>query len=398
MATTYGATDAGFRRKTTAEIIADIEADQLASIYEDLDVSDESVVGQMNGIFAVQLGAAWEQLETLYNAGDADAAEGRLLDNLCKLLGVYRLGATYGTVTLACGLTAGTTLVAGTHFASVTGQPDIRWTPSADYTASVSGIQNVVFVAEAAGEVVAIAGSITTIATPIPGWTSVGQALDADPGESGESSAALRARRKRELAKLGSATLIAIRSGVSAAFAAVGQQVDQIAVYENDGETTDVDGRPPHTVEVIVFDGSPPLAGNDAIIAQAIVDSGLSGEKTFGTTTANALVLSGTQTVTKAINFTRVTPVTIAVQVNLTKGPNYPGDAALAAYLAKTWNAYHQPGDDVWWTYLVSEVFSLGGVSRVDDIKVNLVSQQNVPINIREIARFNAAAVLIIST
>ena len=109
----FGVTAEGFARKTLEDIIEELQADQRATMYDDLDVSDESIVGQQNAIFGNQLAEGWEQLEELYNAGDADAAEGRALENLCKLIGVYRVGTTKSQVTLTCTLAEGTELRAG---------------------------------------------------------------------------------------------------------------------------------------------------------------------------------------------------------------------------------------------------------------------------------------------
>jgi hypothetical protein len=113
MTTTYGVLPTGFLRKPQSVILSEIEADQLAGISSDWDVSPESPVGQVNAAVARQLSLVWELGETVYNSNDPDKAEDALLTAVAKLTGTERQAADYSTVTLTFNLTSGTLLAAG---------------------------------------------------------------------------------------------------------------------------------------------------------------------------------------------------------------------------------------------------------------------------------------------
>src|SRR5690606_39481376 len=87
---TFGMTPDGFVPMTETDILARIEADQRSEISDTLDVSDESLLGQLNRIYARHLGIAWEALETAYHGFDPDRAEDFLLTALAKLTGTVR--------------------------------------------------------------------------------------------------------------------------------------------------------------------------------------------------------------------------------------------------------------------------------------------------------------------
>src|SRR4051812_9511507 len=136
--TTFGVTPEGFVAPSVQDLLALIVADQLSGMSAQLDVSPDSPIGQVNGIYANYLAQAWEALAACYDGFDPDAAEDALLTMLSKLTGTPRAAATKSTVTVNVTLTAGTVLLAGTHFASVTGKPDVKFTPVADFTAAVT--------------------------------------------------------------------------------------------------------------------------------------------------------------------------------------------------------------------------------------------------------------------
>ena len=266
----------GLQIKTLQQILDELAARQKATIDATLNTSADSPVGQLNGIFASQLREVWEVLSVAYNGFNPDAAEGFLLEKLSALTGTIKRPASKSTVSLTVDLDAATTLVAGTHFANVVGDPDNRWTPQEDYTAGVSGPQSVDFEAEFAGAVVANSGTITNINTAVSGWNSVTNAADATVGREADTDAILRQRREDELRATGSATVDAIRADILQ-----DESVEQCNVFENTSDVTDANGLPPKSFEAIVFDGTPPALTNDQI-AQLIWDTKPAGILAFG--------------------------------------------------------------------------------------------------------------------
>lgn len=399
--TTYGVLPTGFLRKTIDNIIAEMEADELAEISTDLDVSTTSVVGQLNGIVARQLGLAWEQLELVYHAFDADAAEGRLLDMLGKLTGTFRLGSTPSKVIMTCDLDSGTELEADVHFVNVDDQPDLRFTPDVNYTAGVTGLQPVTFRCEQLGPISAFAGTINVINTPLGGWRSAVNPDDAELGTETDTDPAFRRRRDQEIATVGSATIRAVTANILQAF---GAKLQSLVVFENDNDSVDEHGLLPHSLEVLIFDGDiPAIANND--LAQVIFDSKAGGIHTSGNVTgqANALV-NGVET-TKDVKFSRAEQLELYIDISLVKklGQPYVGDNAVKDTVATMANAYFGPGDYVIRERLEAFALSCAGVQDMAaELKLGLTASptatDNVPVSIRQTARFSSSRITVHST
>jgi uncharacterized phage protein gp47/JayE len=398
MSVPWGVTDAGFVRPTVRDLIAAFEADELADMSADLDVSSDQPIGQLNGIYGNHLAYAWENLELLYNQLDPDAAEGRLLEMLAKLTGTFRRGSTPSEVMQTCNLDAGTTLIAGTHFAAIENKPDIRWTPVSDFTAPSTGFHQVAFQCELLGPTEGLAGTINVIATPLVGWNSVVNPNDAELGKEIDDDPALRARRERELATMGSATVRAITANLAQAFV---DKLQNLTVFENDDDIVDANGLPPHSVEALIFDGEvPSIANND--IAQVIYDSKASGIKAYGQTTGLARALVNGVEALKPVGFSRATQLPVYVTIDLVRGAGYIGDDAVAVAVAKAANARFGPGKAVVEAILMGFVTALGGVEDVPLVRLGLAPSPagtaNIPVTIREIARFDTSRIVVNAT
>jgi uncharacterized phage protein gp47/JayE len=393
----YGATPQGFNRKTIEIIVSEMEADELAGIATDLDLDPDQIVGQMNGVVGRQLGIAWEALEDCYNAFDPDVAEGRLLEMVSKLTGTYRRGDTASEVTLVCGLNDGVVLVPGTHFATIEDHPEIRWTPKVQHTQVGAGSAPVVFQCELLGPIEGLAGTINVIGTPITGWNSVVNPDDAELGLRVDLDPALRARRERELATIGSATVRAITANVAQAFSA---QITNLTVFENENDLTDSRGLPGHSIEVLIFDGDVPTVSNNAL-AQVIFDSKAGGIATSGNTTASASALVNGVESTLPVRFSRASQLPVYLIISLVKKPGMPyaGDAVVKATVAEQANAFFAPGEEIVEDRLRSIVMSVTGVKDIASIKLGFApsptGEVNLPITIRQIGRFSTSRIVV---
>lgn len=401
----YGCTPEGFVRKTQEVIIAEIEADELATIADDLDVAADQFVGQLNGIFGRQLSIGWEQLEICYNGFDPESAEGRLLEMLCKLTGTFRRGDTRSEVILSCNLDDGAVLENGVAYAAIEDHPDVRWTPSLDlyptgYTAVGAGNKLITFVAEFTGPIEGFAGTINVIATPIVGWNTVVNPDDAELGLRTDLDDALRIRRESELATIGSATVRAITANIAQAFAT---KITQLKVFENEGDSIDANGLPPHSVEALIFDGDVPSVV-DTALAQVILESKAGGIATSGNTTSTATALVNGVESTLPVKFSRAAQLPIYLIINLVKklGQPYIGDTAVKDVVALAGNAYFAPGDDIVEERIASFVLACAGVKDVTSIKLGLTASPtgsiNLPVTIRQIGRFSTSRIIIVSS
>jgi uncharacterized phage protein gp47/JayE len=334
----------------------------------------------------------WEVAQVAYNGFNPDAAEGFLLEKLSGLTGTLREGATKSTVTLDVDLDLAATLVAGTHFANVVGQPDNRWSPVVDFTSPANGVHAVEFEAEFAGAVIANAGTITVISTAVVGWNSVTNPLDASPGKEIDTDAELRQRREEELRATGSATLDAIRADVLA-----DPDVLQVSVFENVTDLFNAAGMPPHSIEVVVFDGTPPTLTN-AQIAQLIWDTKPAGILAYGLSSGVATDSLGAF---HTIGFSRPTEIEIWIEifvsVNIATG--YAGAAALEAALVALNGTDLLLGRDVIANKLTETAMGFAGIFDVTSTQLGFaafpVGIVNLVINPREIARLDTSRIIV---
>lgn len=109
----YGLTAEGFNRKRLADIKAELEASYKLIFGDNIDVTPQSVFGQIIGIHSEREADLWEQSEFVYNAFYPSTAQGTSLSSLVTLNGITRQEATKSTVTIACGGTNGTIIPAG---------------------------------------------------------------------------------------------------------------------------------------------------------------------------------------------------------------------------------------------------------------------------------------------
>lgn len=393
---TFGVTPTGFVRMTEQDLVNAFEGDQLADIGDDIDLSADSLFGQQNGIIGRQLGICWEQLEVLYNGNDPEASEDRLLEMICKLTGTFRRGSTQSRVLMTLNLDIGTEIVAGETFVSLLDKPDIRFTPEADYTAVADGNVDRYFLSELYGEIAAPAGELNVIATPLVGWNSAVNANDAVLGLPGDLDPVLRFRRENELATVGSTTALAIAANIRQAYP---EEISNLTVYENEGDTTDADGRPPHSVEVLIFDGEIPLVDNDAL-AQIIFDSGkAAGIQTYGNTSGTASFLVNGVAIEKTIYFSRATQLTTYVDLFLTVGAEYVGAQAVKDFVAAQGDANYDPGEDVVALFVRALPLQLAGVIDVTSCELGFSASPsgtvNLAVGVREIARFDTARITV---
>lgn len=117
MTTNFGLTPDGFRAKRLEDIKADIEQ-RLKDTFGTIDVSPESVTGQLIGIFSKLHADLWEQAENIYNAQHPSEAEGVNLDYIGEFNGLTRLEAISTKVKVGCNGLLGTTLSLGTQVRS----------------------------------------------------------------------------------------------------------------------------------------------------------------------------------------------------------------------------------------------------------------------------------------
>lgn len=167
--------------------------------------------------------------------------------------------------------------------------------------------------AEETGVVQAVADTLTVIETPVSGWTSISNDLDAEEGVAVELDQAFKLRRAQEIAIAGKATIEAIRSALLAL-----DNVTAAVVFQNKNAIDDSEGRPPHSLDIVVENGT------DSIIGTEIFEVIGGGIETIGTLTEN---ITDSQGFNQVIKFSRPTPVPIYIDITMTVDSNlFPAD------------------------------------------------------------------------
>lgn len=289
---------------------------------QDLALDDETPQAQWIGIASLAMAEADEVFVADANAISISRGAGYQLDDNGQLLNIRRLLPARSTVTVNLTGTAGTVITQGSRVRTTTGA-EFRTTAAVTLTGSSDTVQ---MESVEIGPIVAAAGTLTEIVTPIAGWTAVTNPSDATLGRLLETDAAYRIRYPVFTPRLAVGFPSAIRAQILEV-----PNVTRAIVHNNDTNadvTTQMLVIPAHGILAIV------LGGTDDAVALAIAQS-----KT-GAATGGA-----TQIVTSlgAINFQRVAETAVAVTIMTTVGADFPADGinlikrAVAANAAATW-------------------------------------------------------------
>lgn len=307
----FGITNEGFNRKRLDQLLLELN-DEVKSIFGDnFNVSPESPDGQVNGTISESNANLWEIAEEAYNSFNPSAVTKVTQDNLYQLNGLIRLPATSSLSLLTVVGTQGTIIPLGSLIS--TSDTNVQFSTDSEVTIPVGGSISVSASAVNTGDILALAGTLTVIDTPITGWDSVTNPTDAMVGTEEESDVEFRARRDRSVARDAQAIIDAIFAEVRSV-----SGVTQAVVLENDTNVgPDANGLPAHSVHVIV------VGGTDEDLGEAIFVKKTLGVTPFGTTTVQ---VEDDQGIPHDISFSRPTQVPIYVEVNLTTFTGYPVD------------------------------------------------------------------------
>jgi len=254
-----------------------------------------------------------------------------------------------------------------------------------DIVESVAGdlpsVTFTVFAVEA-GRLVARAGTLTVIETPVPGWSEVTNPADAVEGRDLETDAEFRLRRFLTLAEPGCGTVDAIRAEILKI-----DDVRSARVFQNIEFVVDAAGRPPKSVEAVV------LGGSDEDVANALFVTVSAGIEQFGDETFDVIDSQG---FTQTMRWNRPDEIDIWLEVDLTTNDDFPvdGDVSVEEKILEFVDTEFLIGDDVVTSRLYCPIHEVDGI---DDIVIRIglapgpVGDANIPIGEREIAVFDSA-------
>jgi uncharacterized phage protein gp47/JayE len=381
-----GVTPEGFVRPTFEQLRQEIVEAVLADFPGEN--TEVGLLGILIDIQAEKASQAWEALEATYHAAYPSSAQGMALREVSAITGTVPRDATHSIVTATVNVDPGT-YSAGQLVAHVDGNPDARFSNRDEVVNGGGSATDVdaIFEAEEAGAVAAPSGSLTEIAEPVSGWNTVTNAADAVQGREADTEEDLRIRREDELAARGTTPLDALRAQLSQL-----EGMIQVRAFENVTDATDGDGLPPHSVEMVVWDGTTeaPHDVADADIAQAIWDGKAGGIRAHGEESVDVEASDGTE---HAIGFTRAEGLDVWMELDVDTDPDtYAGDAAVKAALVEVAQDRQRIGDDVIALRYAAAALAVEGVQDVTELRLgfsaNPTGTDNLSVGDRQVAVF----------
>lgn len=262
-------TEKGLKRPTYDDLLAAQVTRAKELFGEDIDTSEQSVLGKFIRINVHDLAECYELLEDIYYARFPNSARGQSLDRLCAFAGVVRDPATAARIKVRFYGNAGAVIPAAF---GVSGGGQTFYVDK-DYTVGGEGAAEAYVNCTDAGTAGNLRdGTALSIVNPDPDLERVEMIQIAQYGREREGDTSLRIRFGESIAGSGSATIDAIRGAISRV-----ALVDGVAIVENDAEQT-VEGRPPHSFECYVLAPE----SQDQLIGEAIFAKKPLGIKSVG--------------------------------------------------------------------------------------------------------------------
>lgn len=414
----------------------------------------QSSMGQEIGILSERLALLWELGEATYAARDPDKAKGAALDTVCAITGTIRNGERKSSAILTATGDPATILNVGrvisvegakTRFAtasppaSVTIAALTTWTASTAYTAGQrvtnasrvylcigsgvsaasggpsttaasildntvtwrflgegTGAVDVQVLSETAGAFAAVSGSLTVIETPVSGWRSAINILDATVGAAVELDPDLRIRREDELQAGANATLDAIRANLLQVGKDTVNPVIACTVFQNTTLITDIDGLPPKSIECLVLGGVP------QDIFDAVLETVDAGIETFGNQVGTSVDSAGNP---HTVKFSRPTELNIFIELDVVKvADQFPldGEAQIKLAIVSRLSKYSFGKDVTKWGIGAPLDEGIDGILNVTAIRLGTAPSPtgtiDIPVGIREIARFDTSRITVFLT
>lgn len=437
----YGLTPAGFVAKTM-EILVE---ERIARCRTEFGFVPRGFLKKLIEIVCEAFTELWELGELTATGMDPDAATNTLQEAVAAITGTLKLAAEPSTVTLTLTGTPAT-LVPAESQAKVTATNDTfetladgtitlltSWVTLAPYvvgnrrtnasrvyvciTSGTSGATGPIdtledetdgtvhwrYVGEGTGAVdveaectetgpiEAPSGEINAIVTPVSGWSSVINLLDADLGRNVETGEELRIRREQELSQAGATTPDAIRAELLDVAGVV-----SATVFYNPSDVTDGDGVPPHSVECLIRGGVDQDI-YDLLLAKCIA----AGIGTHGTSTGSAVDSEGTS---HTVKFSRPDEIEIYVIVDLIKDPaEWPSDGVTQTQNAiVTYGDAQKSGKDAVAWSIGRQAGDVAGVLDVTSVKIGTAPaptlSTTIAITTRQLAVFDTSRITVNTT
>ena len=386
MATTYPlptlaatVTAYGITAPAYTDILLSLQASFQAIYGTDSYITPDSQDGQLLAIVAKALKDTNDMAIATYNAYSPATAQGAALSSNVKINGIARAVASTSSVVVTIGGSVGAIILGGV----ISDAANNRWNLPASVTIPLAGAINVTAMAASLGAIVAAPGALNLIVTPSLGWQTVTNPSAASVGAPIETDAALRQRQTIAVIAPSRTVLDGIKAAVLALTG-----VTQAQAYENDTNTTDTNGLPPHSIALVVS------GGTVLSIATTISTKKTPGAYTYGNISQTVLSVYGIPGIIRYFATTLV-PVKASITIKALTGYSSAVGvqilAAVQAYINAM--AIGQPVS-VGHLYLPAQLFGAAGFETFELVNAGIqIALVGSPLGFVDIAiAFNAQA------
>ena len=351
-----GLTDKGYQRRTYAEILEAKKQRAKELLGEDIDTSDQSVLGKYLCINAYDQAVAEEEIEQVYYSRFPNTASGYSLDRLCVFAGITRNPASAAVYSVRITGEEGYTIPAG--FLVSTDTEVTYWT-TADYTIGTDGTCLAQVSCTESGTIgnLTNAAAISRILNPDANVEKVEGVAILTAGVDIESDADLRLRFSAAVEGSGSCNENAIRAAILRI-----PTVQFATVISNNTDEVDADGRPPHSFECYVLGGD----DYEQEIADAIFEKRPIGIQTVGDKAVTLIDVCGNE---RVVNYSPAQKVPVIVRASIKTTTAFPVDGTeqikekVASYINSL-----GIGQKLVYSSLYGHIYGVTGVQEVTDL------------------------------
>lgn len=398
--------EAGVTIQTVDEILEEIivalgtELGLSAVQVQRIRASVKSTIGQLARVEAEREAALQEGLLAVYST-ISFFSNGAALDRVVRLLGVVRSAALSSRVTGPATGTPGT-IIPNNSRIQYDPEGTVWIVVDGPYTISGGGTVTIAVESEDTEAVTVALDPDSgfdewTILDTVVGWTAFESAAQPVTGAPSESDASLRTRATTEAFRRGQGPLRAIEAAVTEVTG-----VTYVRAYENRTWTTDANGLPGKSINVVA------VGGDDDEVGAAIFTSRSAGAEVFA-------LVDGTEVATTQVDnfgfshsmpFNRVADVDLWIRATLTTSTAEDAapadvDNTVEELLLEQAVEMFGIGDDVRPYMLTGAIFA-SGLPGIDAVVVELSDDGATwqttkwPISIREQAAFDAARISVV--
>lgn len=256
---------------------------------------------------------------------------------------------------------------------------------SADLTYEHIG-SPVTFECMTTGAITPAIGDLTDIVTTYAGWDSVSNNVPANTGREAESDTALRQRWNNSLYTRS----VGMTDSIASALLTL-NGVTSAYVYENSTDSTDADGRPPHSIEAVVNGGEVDEIG------LTIWQKKSAGIDTYG---SQSVSINDSQGFPHTINFNRPLVVPIYLDIAVTEYPEEslpPNAQTMIVDAVINYGNTLTVGNDVILQRFMGAIYQnvpgIGYITVTASTDGVTYSSTNIQIDARHVATFDATRV-----